>query len=1209
MNLITLDFETFYSKEFSLSRMTTESYIRDPRFETIGVGVKVNDGETEWASGTHAEINSYLHTFKWDDAVLLGQNTMFDAAILSWRYGIRPNRLADTMLISRAFTGLHMRHSLAKQAERILGRAKGTEVTNAFGKRRLDFSEVELARYGDYCILDCELTYDLFRYYMRNGFPKKELGVIDMTLKMFTNPFLELDENKLERHLATVKKRKLELLTQAGVDKKDLMSNNKFAELLREQGVEPPTKISLTTGKVAYAFAKTDDGLKELLDHENIIVQTLANARVGNKSTLEETRTERFIGIAERGLLPGPISYYAAHCLLPEAEVLTQTGWERLDRWQGGHIMQWCPDDRTMSYLPATNNQFCIDEPLIEYKSRYHNAVYTKGHTIPCLSGRGVFRALKAGDAVNHRFELPISAPAIGTISADPLEIQLAVMIQADGSVRLDSRHGKSIRFGFRKLRKIARCIYLLERAGVSFTKQVESSGATRIYIPSKEVDRCLRFVAGVDKLFCPDLYDVSLDNKLLFINEVKYWDGSSEPNGVGISYSSTSKYNAEFVQTMAHLTGNAAHVSVRVRAQSNWSDSYRVQIRPRNKTRVSPAHACETPRYTRQVYCPTTVKKFFLFRQNGCITVTGNTGRWGGSDKINLQNLPSRGANGKVLKRTIRAPDGYLCLVADSAQIEARIVAWLAGEHVLVDAFDRGDDVYITMASRIYNKPEPDITSSERFIGKMTILGCIAEGTPILCERGWIPIELVSDSDKLWDGDNWVCHQGLVPKGLKETQSVYGSWLTPDHKILCGNEWVETRLAVQDENTLSLALERGAEKLPSWAMSKELEGGLRQSSLGVTVGLRSTRLTNTTSKVLKLQGATHALRKLVHLPEKITGSMQTLFQTIRIGQDSLTEYPPPSAGATKVATQRSNIMGVEVSKWHNYGEITGQSFSNTLSHLRGGITRSLKWIESITVKAMNPITSDLFQGQKTCVINDRSEICSRKLMTYDVAYAGPNNRFTMWTERGPMIVHNCGYGMGAEKFRDQLRAQAGVLINMEESVKIVRTYRKTYPNIVKLWYQGGDVITALSQGKKLPFGREGVLEIVPEKEGILLPNGLVQFYPDLHVAERTSKGPQFKYIGNKGHTKIYGGKLVENICQALAKIVMAAQMLEVQKQYPIRLTVHDSIVICIREDIAIVEKAKKIVTNAMRRTPPRFEGLPLNCDLDVAKYYGDCDA
>ena len=89
MDLITVDFETYYDKDFSLRKVTTEAYIRDPQFEVIGVGVKVNDGQTEWASGTHEQIKSYLHTFDWADAMLLCHNTMFDGAILAWIFDVR----------------------------------------------------------------------------------------------------------------------------------------------------------------------------------------------------------------------------------------------------------------------------------------------------------------------------------------------------------------------------------------------------------------------------------------------------------------------------------------------------------------------------------------------------------------------------------------------------------------------------------------------------------------------------------------------------------------------------------------------------------------------------------------------------------------------------------------------------------------------------------------------------------------------------------------------------------------------------------------------------------------------------------------------------------------------------------------------------------------------------------------------------------------
>ena len=413
MDLITLDFETFYSKDFSLTKMTTEEYVRDPRFEIVGVGVKVNNGDIEWASGTHEELKEYLGGFDWTNSMVLAHNTMFDGAILSWLFGIRPRVYADTLCIARAVHGVEVGGSLKALAERYNIGAKGTEILNALNKRRSDFTDDELDRYGDYCINDVQLTYDLFNIFLKQGFPKKELRIIDCTLRMFINPMLELDQDLLAQHLENIKQYKDNLLSDAGVtDKKELMSNDKFAELLRSKGVEPPTKVSPTTGKETFAFAKTDEGFKALAEHENPSVQALVAARLGNKSTLEETRTQRFIDIAGRGTLPVPVRYYAAH------------------------------------------------------------------------------------------------------------------------------------------------------------------------------------------------------------------------------------------------------------------------------------------------------------------------TGRWGGDDKINLQNLPSRGPNGKMLKKSIVAPKGYTLIDCDSSQIEARVLAWFAGQDDLTDAFRNKEDVYVKMAARIYETPEDQITKDQRFVGKTTILG-----------------------------------------------------------------------------------------------------------------------------------------------------------------------------------------------------------------------------------------------------------------------------------------------------------------------------------------------------------------------------------------------------------------------------------------------------------------------------------------------------
>ena len=162
MDLITLDFETFYSKEFSLSKLTTEEYIRDPRFQVIGLGLKVNNGPTEWASGTNAQMQDYLDSFDWANSMVLAHNTMFDGAILNWKFGVNPKVWADTLSMARSIHGTGVGGSLKALSEYYDIGQKGTEVLDALGKRREDFTDEELSRYGDYCINDVDLSYYLF---------------------------------------------------------------------------------------------------------------------------------------------------------------------------------------------------------------------------------------------------------------------------------------------------------------------------------------------------------------------------------------------------------------------------------------------------------------------------------------------------------------------------------------------------------------------------------------------------------------------------------------------------------------------------------------------------------------------------------------------------------------------------------------------------------------------------------------------------------------------------------------------------------------------------------------------------------------------------------------------------------------------------------------------------------------------------------------
>ena len=320
MEIVTADFETYYSKDYSLTKLTTEAYIRDPRFEVIMLGLRWPDGTKEIITGTHAEIQYRLDAVEWGKYAILCHNTVFDAAIFSWHFGVRPRAWLDTLSMGRAMFSARG-NSLDALAKRYGLGEKGTEVINAMGLRRQDFTPEAFQRYATYCLNDVQLTYDLWHimsegwynleeFDKRDNYPLEELKLIDQHIRMFSEPVLRLNKVKLEAHLAGVIARKEELLSKTEFDKERLASNPQFAEVLRELGVEPPMKLSKTTGKPAFAFAKTDPELKALLNHPDERVQTAVAARLGTKSTLEETRTQTFIDIAGRNpVLPVPLKY------------------------------------------------------------------------------------------------------------------------------------------------------------------------------------------------------------------------------------------------------------------------------------------------------------------------------------------------------------------------------------------------------------------------------------------------------------------------------------------------------------------------------------------------------------------------------------------------------------------------------------------------------------------------------------------------------------------------------------------------------------------------------------------------------------------------------------------------------------------------------------------------------------------------------------
>lgn len=314
MKFVTLDFETYCDKDYSLSKLNTEAYVRDPRFEVILVGVKVNNEPPTWFSGTMAETKSFLESLQLQDAFLLAHHMQFDGFILAHHFGIVPHFYLDTLSMSRPEHQMTVGGSLKALSNKYTVGVKGDEGVRAIGLRRQDFTPLELETYAKYCMNDTQLCYLLFKI-MQKGFPREELRVIDLFMRMFTQPTVELDTEFLSQHLTAVRERRAALaakLDQYG-GKEVVMSNPKFAELLRSFGVEPPMKISMTTGKPTFAFAKNDLAFKGLLEHPNELVRTAVEVRLGLKTTIEETRTQALMEIGNRGPWPIYLNYYGAH--------------------------------------------------------------------------------------------------------------------------------------------------------------------------------------------------------------------------------------------------------------------------------------------------------------------------------------------------------------------------------------------------------------------------------------------------------------------------------------------------------------------------------------------------------------------------------------------------------------------------------------------------------------------------------------------------------------------------------------------------------------------------------------------------------------------------------------------------------------------------------------------------------------------------------
>lgn len=312
MNVLTFDFETYYSKEYSLFDMSTWDYINDPRFEVIGVSVAINDQPAATFSGTFIEIHRFLQQFDWEESAACAHNATFDLAILKWKFGLSPKVRLDTWSMCNALHGSSGSTSLKKMAALYGIGVKGVEREAAIGKRREDFTPEELNAYMEYCGNDSELCYKLLQAVV-GKFSRQELRVIDWTMRCYSEPKLMLDRALLVAELSDVRSRKAAAWKAAGIkDPAELRKDEVLADMLRSFGVTPPEKVT-ARGNDKYAFAKSDARFLELREHEDDRVVALVDARLEAKSSIEETRLATLLKLSHvcRGL-PFPLTYFGA---------------------------------------------------------------------------------------------------------------------------------------------------------------------------------------------------------------------------------------------------------------------------------------------------------------------------------------------------------------------------------------------------------------------------------------------------------------------------------------------------------------------------------------------------------------------------------------------------------------------------------------------------------------------------------------------------------------------------------------------------------------------------------------------------------------------------------------------------------------------------------------------------------------------------------
>lgn len=719
--IYTVDFETYYAKDFSLRKYTTTLYVRDPQFKVHGVGICHPDGACTW----HPEegAGEALRAIDWENAAICCHNTTFDGFILSQHYGLFPAMMLDTMSMSRGLRGMNGSHSLkALVAALGIDREMGNKIEGSLESTEgiRDLAQGQLQVLGDYCLQDVRLTRRAFEVMMDYRYPQTELWIIDLVIKAFTDPCLIVDHKLCLEEIDQEQKLTSMLLEKAGASASQLASNKQFAELLAERGIEVPLKPSSTNpDKLTWALGAKDPEFLALgRDHPEIADLIVARKKV--KSRIGETRAHTLMAHS-RPTLPLMINYGVTqthrlsggdklNCMHPDIEVLTPSGWRRIEDWQPEEgILQWHPDNTTSWVTHPGKVERDDYSRLVWFDSPLVNGGFTEDHRF-IGSLRGKWHERTAGwIAEGHKLTGVPTAGAIAQADApwEDWQLQFLVALAADGTV-VEHVQSRSVSFGFRRQPKIDRLRNLLDQSGLPYREvPPDSQGTTHFY---------LRQVPDwVHKGFGPWLLELSSRQLSLIVDEMVYWDGGRHYRSRQPVFYTSLLDQAQWFATAVHLTGRAARVYSYARPNMSTGFIHHVYVRRTQFTEVNPRRHTTRQDYKGKVYCPSVPSTYVLARHAGQIFVTGQ-----------CQNLPSGRAEGQStrLRNSIQAPPGYKLVVVDSAQIECRTAAAVAGEDRLLEQFRTGADPYSDLATKIFGFPVKK-GMKERNVGKAGILAC----------------------------------------------------------------------------------------------------------------------------------------------------------------------------------------------------------------------------------------------------------------------------------------------------------------------------------------------------------------------------------------------------------------------------------------------------------------------------------------------------